>query len=93
MCLRALNYVMSMCNHFSCAYVPIYNHSFLPSVIKQATSQVNAIGRIQKDKGFKEKEVLLNSFVYSNFDYCPLVWHFWSFKSLLNLYIKWKKIQ
>ena len=32
-----------------------YNHSFLPSVIKQATSQVNAIGRIQKDKGFKEK--------------------------------------
>ena len=31
--------------------------------------------------GFKEKEVLLKSFVYSNFNYCPLVWHFCSFKS------------
>ena len=30
--------------------------------------------------GFKEKEILLNSFVYSNFDYCPIVWHFCSAK-------------
>ena len=22
-----------------------------------------------------EKEILLNSFVYSNFNYCPLAWH------------------
>ena len=35
--------------------------------------------------GFKEKEVLLNSFVYSNFNYCPLVWHFWSSKSLYKI--------
>ena len=32
--------------------------------------------------GFKEKEVLLIGFVYSNFNYCPLAWHFWSSKSL-----------
>ena len=32
--------------------------------------------------GFKEKEVLINSFVYSNFNYCPLVWHFCSSKSM-----------
>ena len=32
--------------------------------------------------GFKEKEILLNSFVYSNFNYCPLVWRFCSSKSL-----------
>ena len=32
--------------------------------------------------GFKEKEILLNSFVYTNFNYCPLVWHFCSSKSL-----------
>ena len=31
------------------------------------------IGRTQKFMGFKEKEVLLNSFVYSNFNSCPLV--------------------
>ena len=35
--------------------------------------------------GFKEKEVLLNSFVYSNFNYCPLVWHFCSSKSLYKI--------
>ena len=32
--------------------------------------------------GFKEKEVLINSFVYSNFNYCPLVWHFCASKSM-----------
>ena len=31
---------------------------------------------------FKEKEVLLNSFILSNFNYCILVWHFGSSKSL-----------
>ena len=39
--------------------------------------------------GFKEKEILLNSFVYSNFDYCPIVWHFCSAK----LVEKMEKIQ
>ena len=38
----------------------------------KANNQLNAIGRIQKFMGFKEKEVL-NSFVHSNFNYCPLV--------------------
>ena len=35
--------------------------------------------------GFKEKEILLNSFVYSNFNYCPLVWHFCSAKSVKKI--------
>ena len=35
--------------------------------------------------GFKEKEVLLNSFVYSNFNYCPLAWHICSSKSLYKM--------
>ena len=35
--------------------------------------------------GFKEKEILLNSFVYSNFNYCPLGWHFCSSKSLYKI--------
>ena len=34
---------------------------------------------------FKEKEVLLNSFAYSNFNYRPLVRHFWSSKSLYKI--------
>ena len=28
--------------------------------------------------GKKEKETIINSFVYSNFMYCPLTWHFCS---------------
>ena len=52
------------------------------TLCNKASNQLNSIERIQKFMGFKEKEVLLNSFVYSNFNYCPLVWHFCSSKSL-----------
>ena len=52
------------------------------TLCNKASNQVNAIGRIEKLMGFKEKEVLLNSIVYSKFNYCPLVWHFCSSKSL-----------
>ena len=50
-----------------------------------ASNQLNAIGRIQKYMDFKEKEVLLNSFVLSNINYCPLVWHYCSSKSLKKI--------
>ena len=33
---------------------------------------------------FKEKEVILNNFIYSNFN-CPLVWQFCSTKSLYKI--------
>ena len=39
----------------------------------------------KKKKKKKEKEILLNSFVYSNFTSCPLVWHFCSPKSLYKI--------
>ena len=42
---------------------------------------------MQKVIGFKEEETLLDSFVYSNFDYCPLLLHFYSTKSVK----RWKK--
>ena len=51
---------------------------------KKASKQLNAISRIEKFMGFKEKEILLNSFVYSNFNYCPLEWHFCSAKKRKN---------
>ena len=35
--------------------------------------------------GFKKEEILLNGFVYSNFNYCPLVWHFCSAKSVKKM--------
>ena len=54
----------------------------ISTLCKKASNQLNAIGRIQKYVSFKEKEVFINSFVYSNFNYCPLVWHFCSSKSM-----------
>ena len=35
--------------------------------------------------GKKELEVIVNSFIYSNFNYCPLVWHFSSCKALRKI--------
>ena len=57
----------------------------ISTLCNNASNQLNAIGRIQKFVGFKEKEVLLNSFVFSNFNYCPLVWYFCSSKSLYKI--------
>ena len=57
----------------------------ISTLCNKASNQLNAIERIQKFMGFKEKEVLLNSFVYSSFNYCPPVWHFCSTKSLYKI--------
>ena len=57
----------------------------ISTLVKKASNQLNAISRIQTFMGFKEKEILLNSFVYSNFNYCPLVWHFCSSKSVKEI--------
>ena len=35
--------------------------------------------------GKKEKEILINSFVYSDFNYCPCIWHFCSKKSMRKI--------
>ena len=43
--------------------------------------KLNAICRLAKFMGNKEKIAMVNSFVYSNFGYCPLVWHFCSCES------------
>ena len=46
-------------------------------------NQLNALTRLKSFLGLKERLVLVNSFIYSNFDHCPLVWRF-SHKKLLN---------
>ena len=38
--------------------------------------QLNALNRLRAFIRNKEMEILINSFIYSNFNYCPLVWHF-----------------
>ena len=47
--------------------------------------QLNALNRLRAYIGNKEMEILINSFIYSNFSYCPLVWHFSSCKSTAKI--------
>ena len=49
--------------------------------VKKTNNQLNAISRIGTYLGQKEKETL-NSFVYSNFNYDPLIWHFTTRKGI-----------
>ena len=51
-------------------------------ICKSAGNQLNALIRLKSFLGLKEKEVLVNSFIYSNFNYCPLVWMLSHKKSL-----------
>ena len=44
------------------------------SLCKKASNQLKAISRLHRYLGFKEKEELANSFVYTNFNCCPLIW-------------------
>ena len=56
-------------------------NNYVSTLCKKASSQLNAIGRLRKYIGFPEKMALIEAFVFSNFDYCPLVWHFTSMTS------------
>ena len=55
------------------------------TICEKANNPPNAIGRIGAVLGEKEKEILINSFVYSNFSYGPLIWHFTSCKGIKKL--------
>ena len=40
----------------------------------KSANQLNALVRLKRFLGNEERKVLINSFVLSNFSYCPLVW-------------------
>ena len=45
------------------------------SLCKKAGQQLNSLYILNKYLPFESKKVLVNSFIFSNFNYCPLVWH------------------
>ena len=53
----------------------------ISELCKKASMQLNAINRLQRFVGKEQKEALVNSFIFSNFNYCSLIWHFCSCKS------------
>ena len=52
------------------------------TICKKAKNQLNAISRISAGLRQKEKEVLINSFAYSNFNYRPFIWRFTTRKGI-----------
>ena len=54
----------------------------ISDLCNRSAGQLNALSRLKTYLGFDERKVLVNSFIYANFNYCPLVWHFCSKKSL-----------
>ena len=49
---------------------------------RSAANQLHALIRLRMFLNFEEKKTLINSYFYSNFNYCLLVWIFSSAKSL-----------
>ena len=56
----------------------------ISNICKKAATQLNVLKRLKAFIGFREKQILVQSFVYSDLNYCPLVWYFSSSKSLEN---------
>ena len=61
-----------------------FNHH-INKLCKSAGNQLNALTRLKSFFGLKERVVLVNGLIYSNFDYCPLVWMFSRKKSLYKI--------
>ena len=58
----------------------------ISKLCNKESMQLKAIFRQKKYMSEKELEVVLNSLIYSSFNYCPLVWHFNTNKSIENLH-------
>jgi len=56
--------------------------SHITKLCRKSAGQLNALCRLRYLLGFEERKILVNSFIYANFNYCPLVWHFSSKKSI-----------
>ena len=54
-------------------------------ICKSAAKQLNALLRLKSFLSYHAKKVLLENFVYSNFNYCPLVCNFASAKSVQKI--------
>ena len=55
-------------------YYKLNFENHIGNLCKRAAGQLNGICRMSKSIGFKEKHVLIQSFIISNFNYCQMVW-------------------
>ena len=57
----------------------------ISKICKSAANQLNALIRLKQFLSFHAKEVLIDSYIISNFNYCPSVWMFSSAQSLKEI--------
>ena len=57
----------------------------ISEICRKAASQLNVLKRLKRFVAFNGKKILLHGFIYSNFDYCPLLWYFSSVHSLQKI--------
>ena len=60
------------------------NLTFETHIVKlcsKAAAQLNVISRLNRYLDKSKTAVIIISFIYANFNYCPLVWHFYSCNS------------
>ena len=51
----------------------------------KAAMQLNALSGLQKYLRKSQKEAIIESSILSNFNYCPLVWHFSYYESIRKI--------
>ena len=56
--------------------------SYIKKLCRRAAGQLNSLYRFRKYFSTFSKKLALTSFIFSNFNYCPLIWHFSSAKSI-----------
>ena len=54
----------------------------ISNICRSAVNQLNTLIRLKSYLNFNAKRVLINSYIISNFNYCPLVWIYSTAKSL-----------
>ena len=57
----------------------------ISKICKKAARQINVLLRLSKVLSTETKILIYKSFVRSNFNYCPLVWHFCSKTSSMKM--------
>ena len=64
----------------------------ISNICRSAANQLNALIRLKLFLDFEEKKTLINSYFYSNFNYCLLVWMFSSARLLNNVEFLQKRV-
>ncbi len=45
-------------------------------ICKKAAQQINVMYRFKGVFNLKERQIIYNTFILSNLNYCPIIWHF-----------------